>query len=87
VKVVLTTAAWDEGYWYGVGNDLSHAAWVVVTHFLGPPPTWGLNEPGPHRNIKSIKPQPRCYAYDTFDTYDANTGRPFGGSMDLGSPA
>jgi hypothetical protein len=86
VKVVLATAAWDNGYGYGVGKDLSHVAWAVLTHFLGPPPTWGLNGPGPHPT-KKMKAQSRCYVYDTFDTYDANTGRPYGGSMGLGSPA
>jgi hypothetical protein len=82
-KLVLTTATWNEGHGHGVGG-VSHIAWAVLAHSPGPPPGT------PARTARgevplTAAPKP-CYWYDTFVTFDARTGEPFGGSMSLGTP-
>ena len=85
-EIVLATTAWNEGHGYGVGpGNAARIAWVVLSHNdPGIPPT----DTGPNRAAKpaSTAPTQHCFWWDTFDTFDATNGRPFGPSVSEGSP-
>jgi hypothetical protein len=87
-KLLLSTAAWNEGHGYGrAPADAPRIAWAVIDR--GP-----VIDPGPLRSLaadtRTTPPasasHPRCYWVDGFVTIDASTGEEFGGVMGLGAP-